>query len=121
LRTSHFVLEAWVKLFGWFIPNHKNKGVVLFYHGNAGNISHRLDPIQIFHPQGLDVFIFDYRVYGQSEGKPSEQGTYQDAKAAWRYLTKERHVLPSDTIVIGRSLGGAIAAWLAMSHPPLSL
>lgn len=105
-----------VKLFGWFIPNQKSKGVVLFCHGNAGNISHRLDSIQIFHRLGLDVFIFDYRGYGQSKGKPSEQGTYQDAEAAWRYLTKERHVLTSDIIVIGRSLGGAIAAWLVMSH-----
>ena len=105
-----------VKLFGWFIPNQKSRGVVLFCHGNAGNISHRLDSIQIFHRLGLDVFIFDYRGYGQSKGKPSEQGTYQDAEAAWRYLTKERHVLTSDIIVTGRSLGGAIAAWLAMSH-----
>jgi pimeloyl-ACP methyl ester carboxylesterase len=110
-----------IKLFGWFIPNKESKGVVLFCHGNAGNISHRLDSIQILHQLGLDVFIFDYRGYGRSEGKPSEQGTYQDTEAAWWYLTRERHVLPSNIIVIGRSLGGAIAAWLAMSYTPGAL
>jgi len=60
------------KLSGWFIPGDSTRGVILFCHGNAGNISHRLESIQIFHRLGLDVFIFDYRGYGQSEGKPTE-------------------------------------------------
>ncbi len=107
-----------VKLFGWFIPSQGAKGVLLFFHGNAGNISHRLGSIQIFHQLGLDVFIFDYRGYGQSEGKPTEQGTYMDAEAAWRYLVEERHVSPNEIIVFGRSLGAALAAWLAQSHTP---
>jgi fermentation-respiration switch protein FrsA (DUF1100 family) len=116
-----FRAEDGIKLFGWFIPNLKSRGMVLFCHGNAGNISHRLEPIQIYNRLGLDVFIFDYRGYGQSEGKPSEQGTYRDVEAAWRYLTKERQVLPSDIIVSGHSLGGAIAAWLAKNHAPGAL
>lgn len=72
-----------IQLTGWFIPCSNNRGVILFCHGNAGNISHRLDSIMIFHRLGLDVFIFDYRGYGKSEGKPTEEGTYKDAEAAW--------------------------------------
>jgi len=110
-----------VKLSGWFVPSEGARGVILFCHGNAGNISHRLESIQIFHQLGLDVFIFDYRGYGQSEGKPTEQGTYKDAEAAWQYLTEERQVNPNEVIVFGRSLGGAVAAWLAQSHTPGAL
>ena len=110
-----------VKLSGWFIPGENARGVVLFCHGNAGNISHRLESIQIFHQLGLDIFIFDYRGFGQSEGKPTEQGTYQDAEAAWQYLTEERQVNPNKVIVFGRSLGGAVASWLAQRHTPGAL
>ena len=110
-----------VKLSGWFIPSERARGVILFCHGNAGNISHRLDSIQIFHRLGLDVFIFDYRGYGQSQGKPTESGTYQDADAAWRYLIEERQVTPTEIIISGRSLGGAVASWLAQSHTPGAL
>ncbi len=110
-----------VKLSGWFIPSEGARGVVLFCHGNAGNIAHRLESIQIFHRLGLDVFIFDYRGFGQSEGKPSESGTYKDAEAAWRYLVEERQVNPNEIIVFGRSLGGVVAAWLAQSQTPGAL
>jgi fermentation-respiration switch protein FrsA (DUF1100 family) len=120
-ESVHFEAEDGVKLHGWFIPADDAKGVVLFCHGNAGNISHRLDSIKIFHRLGLDVFIFDYRGYGQSEGSPTEEGTYQDAEAAWRYLTETRQVEPSQVIIFGRSLGGAVAAWLAQSHQPGAL
>ncbi|MFC1954130.1 alpha/beta hydrolase [Chloroflexota bacterium] len=110
-----------LKLSGWFIPCEGARGVILFCHGNAGNISHRLDSIQIFHRLGLDVFIFDYRGYGQSEGKPSESGTYRDVEAAWQYLVEERQVSPGKIVVFGRSIGGAVAAWQARSHMPGAL
>ena len=110
-----------VKLCGWFVPSESARGVILFCHGNAGNISHRLESIQIFHRLGLDVFIFDYRGYGRSEGKPTEHGTYKDAEAAWRYLVEERQVHPKEIVVFGRSLGGAVASWLAQSHTPGAL
>jgi fermentation-respiration switch protein FrsA (DUF1100 family) len=110
-----------IKLSGWFIPNESDRGVILFCHGNAGNISHRLDSIEIFHRLGLEVFIFDYRGYGLSEGNPSEQGTYRDAKAAWHYLIEQRQVNPDEIIVFGRSLGGGIASWLAESNQPAAL
>ena len=120
-ESVHFETEDGVKLSAWFIPSDNARGVILFCHGNAGNISHRLESIQIFHQLGLSVCIFDYRGYGQSEGSPTEQGTYQDAEAAWRYLTETRQVEPDQIIVFGRSLGGAVAAWLAQSHRPGAL
>ena len=69
----------------------------------------------------MDVFIFDYRGYGQSEGKPSESGTYRDAEAAWQYLVEERKVDPNRIIIFGRSLGGAVATWQARNHTPVAL
>ena len=110
-----------LRLSGWFIPKESARGVLLFCHGNAGNIGHRLESIQLFHRLGLDIFVFDYRGYGQSEGKPTEKGTYEDAEAAWRYLVEERQVDPDKIVVFGRSLGGAIASWLASRHTPGAL
>ena len=109
------------RLHGWYVPAIKSKGVVLFFHGNAGNISHRLDSIEIFHRLGLDTLIIDYRGYGESTGKASEQGTYLDAEAAWRYLVDERGVPADQIIVFGRSLGGAVGAWLGARHTPAAV
>lgn len=101
-----------IQLHGWFIPKQGALKTVLFFHGNAGNISHRGESIKIFHDLGLNVFIFDYRGYGQSKGKPSEKGLYQDARAAWRYLTETKGMTSDSIILFGRSLGGAVAAKL---------
>ena len=110
-----------VALHGWFVPSLHSRGTVLFLHGNAGNISHRLDSLLMFHRLGYSTLIIDYRGYGNSGGKPSEQGTYQDAESAWRHLTETREI-PSDTIALfGESLGGAVAAWLATRHRPGAL
>ena len=105
--------EDRVALHGWYIPREDARLVVLFLHGNAGNISHRRESIEIFHRLGASVFIFDYRGYGQSGGAPSEAGLYRDATAAWRYLTGVRGKDPADIVIFGRSLGGAVAARLA--------
>ena len=102
-----------LRLHGWYIPAQDARGSVLFFHGNAGNISGRLESIMIFNELRLNVFIFDYRGYGRSEGKPTEAGTYKDAIAAWRYLTEVQDENPRDIILFGRSLGGGVAAWLA--------
>jgi len=107
-----------IELHGWYVPAAKAGRVVLFLHGNAGNISHRGESIAIFRRLGLDVFIFDYRGYGASEGKPSEAGLYQDAASAWRYLVETRGVSPGNIVVFGRSLGGAVAAQLASRVRP---
>lgn len=110
-----------VTLFGWFIPRQNARGTVVVFHGNAGNISHRLEIIQLFHRLGLNTFIFDYRGYGQSEGRPSEHGQYLDAEAAWLYLFHSRHIPSEEMVLFGRSLGGPIAAWLAQKHNPGAL
>lgn len=110
-----------IKLHGWFIPHDKVKNTVLFFHGNAGNISHRLESIEIFHRLGLNVFIIDYRGYGQSEGKTTEQGTYQDAEAAWKYLNDAQGISGQQIIIFGRSLGASIAAWPVSKHTPVAL
>lgn len=102
-----------VQLHGWFIPHAESEQVLLFFHGNAGNISHRRDSIEVFHRLGLNVFIIDYRGYGRSKGSPSEQGLYRDADAAWRYLTEEKDYAADQILIFGRSLGGVVAAKLA--------
>ena len=106
---------------GWYIPAKIEKGVLLFCHGNAGNISHRLESINIFNSLNLSILIFDYRGYGKSEGKPSEHGTYFDAEAAWDYLVNVKGKSPKEIIIFGRSLGGAVAAETAMRKNPAAL
>ena len=109
------------RLHGWYVPATIGRGVLLFFHGNAGNISHRLDSIGIFHQLGLDTLIIDYRGYGQSTGKTTEQGTYLDAQAAWSYLVDERGIAADQIIIFGRSLGGAVGAWLGTQHTPAAV
>lgn len=108
-------------LAGWFVPAPAARGTLLYLHGNGGNIGHRLDRIEVFHQLGLNTLIIDYRGYGASSGTPSEEGTYQDALAAWNYLTQQRRLAPGSIVVFGESLGGAIAAWLAARHAPAAL
>jgi fermentation-respiration switch protein FrsA (DUF1100 family) len=110
-----------VGLHGWFIPAERQRGVVLYCHGNGGNIGHCVESAAILHDLGFSVLAYDYRGYGRSDGTPSEEGTYRDAEAAWRYLVDERGVAASDIVMVGRSLGGAVATWLATQHPPRAL
>lgn len=105
----------------WYIPAPHARATLLYLHGNGGNIQNRLDPIGVFHRLGLNVLIFDYRGYGASSGKPSEQGTYRDAQAAWDYLSQRNKIQPQQIVLFGESLGGAIATWLAAQHPPAAL
>ncbi|GHC23307.1 alpha/beta hydrolase [Aidingimonas halophila] len=108
-----------ITLDGWWLPAEKERGSLLFFHGNAGNISHRLDSLSQFHQLGLSVLIIDYRGYGRSEGKPSEAGTAKDARAAWQWLRERRE---ADRIVIfGRSLGSAVTAELARDVSPAAV
>ena len=109
------------RLHGWYVPATISRGVIVFFHGNAGNISHRLDSIGIFHQLGLDTLIIDYRGYGQSTGKTTEQGTYLDAQAAWSYLVDERGIAADQIIIFGRSLVGAVGAWLGTQHTPAAV
>lgn len=113
--------EDGVRLAAWFVPAEHSRGVVLFCHGNAGNRSHRLDTLYIFRQLGFSTLIFDYRGYGGSGGRPSERGTCLDAEAAWRHLVEAKGIAPREIVVHGRSLGGAVAAWLAQRHTPAAL
>ncbi len=110
-------------LAGWFIPAKDNHAglTLLFFHGNAGNISHRLDSIAIFHGLGLSVFIIDYRGFGGSTGSPSVKGTLLDAQAAWNWLLTHKGLSPGQIIIFGRSLGGGVAAALAAQVRPRGL
>ncbi len=110
-----------VTLHGWLVPAPEEKGVLLFFHGNTGNISHCLDSLKIFHDLGLSSLIIDYRGYGRSQGTVSEYGTYLDAEAAWNYLTEIKNIPSQKIAVFGRSLGAAIAAYSAAKHPPGAL
>lgn len=116
-----FRADDGIKLSAWWVPAEKSKYTVLFCHGNGGNIAHRLDTINLLNELNLDVFIFDYRGYGSSKGKPTEQGTYLDARAAWDWLTEKRGIDPSRIIIFGRSLGGAVASQLASNVSPAGL
>lgn len=110
-----------VRLHAWYVRTKQPRGVVLFCHGNAGNISHRLDSLAQFARLGYDTLIFDYRGYGRSEGSPGEAGTYLDGEAAWDYLVRDRGVAPADVVLFGESLGAAIAARLASHGEPRAL
>ena len=109
---------------GWFVPAPAETSTgktILFSHGNAGNIGHRLDSVRTFHELGFDVLLYDYRGYGDSTGKTTELGTYKDVKACWDHLTEERGIAPDDIVLFGRSLGGAVSAWLAEQVQPRAL
>ena len=112
-------------LHGWWVPAPGDagaaRGTVLLFHGNAGNISHRLDYLQMFNRLGYATLAVDYRGYGKSTGTPSEEGTYRDALAAWDWLARTRGLKPQDIVIAGESLGGAVASWLAAKHTPRAL
>lgn len=113
--------EDRIRLHGWFVLAPSARATLLHFHGNGGNISHRLEHIALFRDLGLNVFLIDYRGYGQSEGRTTEAGTYLDARAAWRYLTETRGLAPSTIVLHGESLGAAVASWLAAESAPAAL
>ncbi|MFA5119289.1 MAG: alpha/beta hydrolase [Candidatus Omnitrophota bacterium] len=105
----------------WFVPADNARNTILLCHGNGGNIGDRLDKIKLLHGLGESVFIFDYRGYGLSEGKPSEKGLYLDAQAAYEYLMISRQVKESRIIVYGESLGSVAALELALKRRPAGI
>ena len=115
-----FTATDGAKLHGWYLPGETGKPLVIFCHGNAGNISHRVDNLRLLRELGLSVFIFDYRGYGQSEGKASEGGTYDDMRGAINWL-RIKGWSPEQMIYFGRSLGAGVALQLALEQPPAAL
>jgi fermentation-respiration switch protein FrsA (DUF1100 family) len=108
-----FASASGTRLHGWYVSVPGARYTLLYCHGNAGNISHRLESIRRFADRGLSVFIFDYSGYGKSAGRPSERATYADALGAWDWLTRTAGVKRDGVILFGRSLGTAVAIDLA--------
>lgn len=113
--------EDGIKLSAWFIPHPKARLTLLLFHGNAGNIGHRIPWIELLRPLEANVLIFDYRGYGDSEGSPYEQGLYRDAQAAYDWWYKERAPAEEGLVLVGESLGGAVAVHLAAKAPVAGL
>lgn len=110
-----------VKLFGWYVEARADAGVLLWCHGNAGTVINRVENLRELHRLGLSLFIFDYRGYGRSQGRPSEVGLYLDATGAYDYLTRTRMIRPERLVIFGRSLGAAVATDLAALKPAAGL
>ena len=120
--------DAWfkaadgTKLHGWYCPTDKPRAVVLFAHGNAGNLSHRAATMQRWQRElRTTILIFDYRGYGRSEGGPSVEGILQDARAARKFLAERAKAPESQLVLAGESLGGAVAVDLAAQSPARGL
>jgi len=111
-KDVYFKTSDNIKINGWFIPCKDSKFLILFCHGNAGNISHRIGKVKFFHELGCSVFIIDYRGYGKSEGRASEAGFYKDAEAAYKYLLSQG-ISTEQIIGYGESIGGAVIVDLA--------
>ena len=121
LEDVWFQAQDGTRLFGWYVPATGSPAVLLWCHGNAGNIIHRLENLAALYQIGLSVFLFDYRGYGRSQGSPSEPGLYQDAVGAHECLVRTKRVPPERIVIFGRSLGGAVAGTLASQRPPAGL
>jgi fermentation-respiration switch protein FrsA (DUF1100 family) len=120
-QDIYFASEDGVKLHAWFIPAPNSVATLLWFHGNAGNLSHRLDNIQRLKRLNLNIFIFDYRGYGRSEGAPDEEGIYKDSRAAYKQVLAMDGVSADSLFLFGRSLGGICAVETAMNHPARGL
>lgn len=99
-----------ISLHGWMVGDPEELPVVVYSHGNAGNISGRVEIAGEIAEQGAAVFLYDYRGYGRSEGEPSEPGIYDDGESVVYYLRQQLNVPEERMIFYGRSLGGAVAA-----------
>jgi len=112
-KDIYLVSADKLKINAWYIPFPKAKFTLLFCHGNAGNLMDRLDKIKLLHNVGLSIFIFDYRGFGRSQGRPDEKGIYLDAQAAYEYLVNSLKLKPAEIILYGESLGSAVVIDLA--------
>jgi fermentation-respiration switch protein FrsA (DUF1100 family) len=116
-----FEAKDGVKLHGWYIPREGAVATLLFFHGNAGNITHRLENVFFLHHLQLNVFIFDYRGFGRSEGDPDEDDIYLDSQAAYDTVLAQPGVSPDSLFIFGRSLGGTFASYTAIKNPAAGL
>lgn len=110
------------KLHGWWLPaNYQTEKVLLYLHGNGGNVGDNLEHARRFQRLGFSVLLIDYRGYGRSQGNfPTEAQVYEDAGIAWDYLVETRQIKPQNIFFYGHSLGGAIAIDLAVKKPDIA-
>lgn len=128
-EAVEFTTADGIVLHGWYVPAESDAAsttntapaTLLFLRGNAGNMSHSLDRLRVFHDLGLNVLIFDYRGFGQNDGTPSEKGLALDALAAYFYAIHKRHVPPGRLILYGETLGAAVGINLATKVPAAGL
>jgi hypothetical protein len=122
LEEIWFQAADGARLFGWYVEARADRPVVLWCHGNAGNVINRLENLKLLFQTGLSVFLFDYRSYGRSQHlRPTEEGLYQDALGAYDYVTRTRLIRPERIVLFGRSLGAAVAGELAAQKPAAAL
>lgn len=108
-------------LHGWWIPHRRARGTLLYCHGNSGSIAHQIGALRFLRRLGANLFVFDYRGYGRSGGRPSEAGLYRDVRAAWRQVVEALGQERSSVVLFGHSLGGAVAVDCALEHSPAGL
>lgn len=104
----------------WWVPLSDDAPVVLYSHGNGGNMSTRMEVVKRLREAGASVLLYDYRGYGRSPGTPTEAGTYRDGEAAYAWLLG-RGVDPRRVVFLGESLGCGVAVELALRHRPAGL
>jgi fermentation-respiration switch protein FrsA (DUF1100 family) len=113
-EDAWFAAADGTSLHGWFAAAEKPRAVVLYCHGNAGNIASRRPILELYRDRlGASILVFDYRGYGRSEGKPNEEGILQDARAARKWLAEKTGIHEREIVVVGNSLGGGVAVDLA--------
>jgi len=118
----YFPAQDGTRLHGWLVHGPDERAVLLWFHGNAGNISHRLHNLKMLHDAlNIPIFIFDYREYGLSQGEISKAGTFSDAHGAFQYLTNEKGFQKSSVLLFGRSLGTALAVDIASKEECLGI
>ena len=121
IEDVYFEAADGVKTHGWFLERPKSDRVLVYFHGNAGSIADRYEWGCQLVQSGASVLMVEYRGYGRSEGRPGEAGFYEDAEAVWTWLLEKRGYLAHQIVLYGKSLGGAVAAELALRHPPGAL
>jgi uncharacterized protein len=120
-ENLNLITEDRVKLHGWYIPAPGAYKTIMIFHGNAGNIGHRVQWIEELHSLDAHILIIDYRGYGNSEGNPFEEGLYRDARAAYEWWQAHRTGAGDKLILLGESLGGSVAIDLASRIAPAGL
>lgn len=116
-EEKFIITEDNIKIHTIYIPNKTSKRIIIYFHGNAGNIYHRFETLQMLSKLNINILGISYRGYGKSEGKPSEEGIYKDGKSAINYVLKDLGFKQNEIFLLGRSIGSAPATNTAENYP----